>query len=194
MRLYLALVHHPVLNRLGQIVTSAVTNVDIHDVTRSARTFEVERTFMVTPIQQQMDLIDSIRDRWIDGQAGVRHPRRREALKGLETVPSLETAIGKIEEQAGARPVVVATSARPASNMISFEAMSECVKNDERPHLLVFGTGWGLTPEIMEQSDLRLEPIYGPGAYNHLSVRAAIAIHLDRLVGGNAALRGPSVA
>jgi hypothetical protein len=35
----------------------------------------------------------------------------------------------------------------------------------------------------MEQADYILEPIYGPGEYNHLSVRSAVAIILDRLLG-----------
>ena len=167
-------------------MTSAVTNLDIHDVMRSARTFEVERTFMITPIQQQMDLIETIRAQWVDGEAGVRHERRKEALLGLTVAPSLEHAQARIEAETGVRPFVVTTSAQASDNVVSFDAMSRRMKNDDHPKLLVFGTGWGLTPETMEQSDARLEPIQGPGVYNHLSVRAAVAIHLDRLVGRGA--------
>jgi hypothetical protein len=49
--------------------------------------------------------------------------------------------------------------------------------------LLVLGTGWGLTPEILSRGDVYLEPISGVESYNHLSVRAAAAIMLDRLRG-----------
>jgi hypothetical protein len=51
------------------------------------------------------------------------------------------------------------------------------------PVLLLFGTGWGLTEEVLAAADRRLEPIQGAGDFNHLSVRAACAITLDRLLG-----------
>jgi hypothetical protein len=36
---------------------------------------------------------------------------------------------------------------------------------------------------MMKKFDYILEPVYGPGEYNHLSVRSAVAIILDRLAG-----------
>ena len=55
----------------------------------------------------------------------------------------------------------------------------------ERPVLILFGTGWGLAGEIVAAADVRLEPIRATPdeGYNHLSVRAACAITLDRLRG-----------
>ena len=38
--LYLALLHHPVYDKNGAVVTTAVTNLDVHDIGRLARTFE----------------------------------------------------------------------------------------------------------------------------------------------------------
>ncbi len=35
----------------------------------------------------------------------------------------------------------------------------------------------------MDNADFFLEPIKGPSDYNHLSVRSAVAIVLDRLLG-----------
>ncbi len=51
--------------------------------------------------------------------------------------------------------------------------------------LLVFGTGWGLADEVIQGADALLEPVRAREAtgYNHLSVRAACAIILDRLFG-----------
>ena len=51
--------------------------------------------------------------------------------------------------------------------------------------LLVFGTGWGLAGEVIAGADALLEPVRAREAtgYNHLSVRAACAILLDRLRG-----------
>ena len=39
----LALIHHPVLNKEGKIITSSVTNLDLHDIARSARTYGISR-------------------------------------------------------------------------------------------------------------------------------------------------------
>ena len=50
-RLAIALVHHPVLDKNGQIVTTAVTNMDIHDIARSAATYGVRRFYVVTPVK-----------------------------------------------------------------------------------------------------------------------------------------------
>ncbi len=36
--LYVALLHHPVLDKNGLVVTTALTTMDIHDIARSART------------------------------------------------------------------------------------------------------------------------------------------------------------
>jgi hypothetical protein len=57
------------------------------------------------------------------------------------------------------------------------------LRKERRPTLLLLGTGWGLTEEILAQSDHVLEPIMGRTDYNHLSVRSAAAIVFDRLLG-----------
>jgi hypothetical protein len=51
------------------------------------------------------------------------------------------------------------------------------------PIVLAFGTAWGLSPAFMAEADFVLEPLAGSGDYNHLSVRSAAAIILDRLLG-----------
>ena len=58
----------------------------------------------------------------------------------------------------------------------------ERIRN-EKPLLMLFGTGWGLSKEVLDIADHRLAPIQGASAYNHLSVRSAAAIILDRLLG-----------
>ena len=40
-RLYLALVHYPVVNRRGEVIVSALINLDLHDIARAAKTFGV---------------------------------------------------------------------------------------------------------------------------------------------------------
>jgi hypothetical protein len=48
---------------------------------------------------------------------------------------------------------------------------------------LLFGTGFGMAPAMLDRADFALAPLLGPGEYNHLSVRAAAGIILDRLRG-----------
>jgi hypothetical protein len=57
------------------------------------------------------------------------------------------------------------------------------ISEADHPFLLMFGTGWGMSDELMARADYVLKPINGPTDYNHLSVRAACAIILDRLRG-----------
>ena len=40
-----------------------------------------------------------------------------------------------------------------------------------------------MTEDVFARADMVLEPIVGAGKYNHLSVRGAAAIILDRLLG-----------
>ena len=47
--IYLALIHYPVYDRDHKVVTTSITNMDIHDIARSARTYGVKRFFVVTP-------------------------------------------------------------------------------------------------------------------------------------------------
>jgi len=63
--------------------------------------------------------------------------------------------------------------------------MRNMLLRETAPFLILLGTGWGLTDEILARSDYILEPIEGDSDYNHLSVRSAAAIILDRLLGAN---------
>ena len=83
----------------------------------------------------------------------------------------------------GEKPVLIATSARTFANSVWYPAMGEKIRSVDHPYLLVFGTGFGLADEIMTQMEYVLDPILGPTEFNHLSVRSAAAIILDRLLG-----------
>jgi hypothetical protein len=54
---------------------------------------------------------------------------------------------------------------------------------DGERFLILLGTAWGLAQEVIDAGDGILPPISGLGNYNHLSVRSAAAIVLDRLLG-----------
>lgn len=181
--LYVALVHHPVLARNGDILTTAVTNLDVHDIARSSRTFGVRGYFVVTPIEAQRRIVDRILEHWNDGEGRERLPERGQALARVSAVPLLPDAIAAITSAHGEPPRIVATSAQagPDDARVTFDALRADLRATERPHLLVFGTGHGLAPSILASSDVVLEPIRGVDGYNHLSVRGAVAIILDRL-------------
>jgi hypothetical protein len=55
--------------------------------------------------------------------------------------------------------------------------------NNGKPYVLTLGTAWGLAEEFISKADYVLDPIAGTADYNHLSVRSAAAIILDRLLG-----------
>ena len=181
--LYLALLHHPVLDKNGQIVTTAVTNMDIHDIARSATTYGVRRFFVVTPVRALRALSEKILEHWETGYGSTYNLTRKEALGLVGIEVDLDGTLVTVERETGERPVLVVTSARPTADAVSYEALRARLDAPGPPHLMVFGTGWGLSPAVMDRADLRLAPVLGPTPYNHLSVRAAAAVILDRLRG-----------
>ncbi len=183
MNLYLGLVHHPIKNKKGELVTTSVTNLDIHDIARSCRTFGVKKYFIITPLQAQQDLVERILEHWSKNGPQGTNPDRTEALGRIQLSKHIEEACQVITTEAGASPRLVATGAKLESFDHSCHSLSQKMSLDKAPYFLLFGTGWGLHPSLIESSDFTLEPISGkvPGDYNHLSVRSAVAIYLDRL-------------
>ena len=183
-RLYAALVHHPVLDKDGREVATAVTNLDVHDLARLARSYDLGAAFVVTPVEAQRRLVGGILDHWLTGAGRDRVPARAEAMSRLRVVPDVETARAEVEAGEGQAPLLWATAAREVPGtavMTEWGAWKEA-RAGGRPGLLLFGTGHGLSARLVAACDGLLPPIRA-GGYNHLSVRAAIAIALDRLVG-----------
>ena len=182
--LYLALLHHPVYDKNGAIVTTAVTNMDVHDIGRLARTFAVRGFYVCTPVPTLRRLVTRILRHWETGPGSVYNATRKEALATVRLAEDLDGAIADVERETGSLPRVVATSARGGPDRLSFGRLRERLAKPGRPELLVLGTGWGLAREVLARVDDLLEPIGGCGDYNHLSVRSAAAIMLDRLRNG----------
>jgi tRNA (guanine37-N1)-methyltransferase len=180
---YLALLHYPVYDKNGQVVTTAVTNMDIHDISRAGRTYGVRGFFVVTPVKALQKLALKIIDHWEVGYGSQYNTTRKEALALARICDTLDDAMIAIEQETGAMPVIVATSARSTGSRSSFAALQDMLNKQTRPFLIVFGTGWGLTETILSQADYILEAIEGDAEFNHLSVRSAAAIVLDRLLG-----------
>lgn len=183
----MGLIHHPVVDKNDQTIAAAVTNLDLHDIARAARTYGVDQFFVVTPLEDQRELVRSIVDHWVSGAGADYNPDRRAALEIIELQPTLPDVLAAIEKNDRQKPLTVVTSARMTQSDLSYAGLRELVARGDRPLLMLFGTAWGLAPHVLETADYRLAPIEGCGSYNHLSVRSAVSIILDRLRGNMAA-------
>jgi hypothetical protein len=182
--LHIALVHYPVLDKEGRTVASSVVNYDIHDLARAARTFGVESYTVITPMRSQLLFTERLLEHWTEGPGAEYNPGRKEALLRVRLQPSIQATLQDLQERSGGRrPFVVATSARRLGTACSYPALRSRLETGDWPCLLLFGTGWGMTSEALGLCDAVLAPVLGTGDYNHLSVRAAAAIVLDRLCG-----------
>ena len=178
----IALVHFPVRNKRGETIGSAVTNLDVHDIARAARTYGVHRYYITTPYVDQQGFVGDIIGHWREGYGATYNPARKEALELVRVVDGLQQAIAELTAAYGERPFVVGTSAQAQDRTIAFADLGRMMTAG-RPVLLIFGTAHGLAPEIMATTDAVLPPLQGRTTYNHLPVRSAVAIVLDRLLG-----------
>ena len=177
----LAVIHYPILNKDGNVVTTSVTNFDLHDISRLVCTYGLDRFFVVNPIESQRWLAQRIINYWQRGPGKEFNKTRSTAFEKTTLCNSLEELpreLGATREEL----IYTATSARPQDHAIDYGQMRKKLRQGGR-HVLLFGTGWGLTPEIIDAADQVLAPIDGGTEYNHLSVRSAAAIIVDRLFG-----------
>lgn len=206
---YLVLLHYPMTNKEGQVITTSVTNLDIHDIARSARTYGIRRYFLVTPIEIQHRIVDRILRHWRSPPSQQYHADRFEALSRVELKKDFEEVKSAIREDLQQletaqgvqfKPLeVVLTDARPLAELqqfsrhvtgVSYADYRKELEHPEQltPRVIILGTGWGVSDIFYPEVNRILAPIYGQrnaegGDYNHLSVRAAAAIILDRLFG-----------
>jgi hypothetical protein len=178
----LALVHHPVVNKNGDVIGSAVTNLDLHDIARAAKTYGVDQYYVTTPYEDQQQLVREIVEHWQKGYGAGYNPARKNALSIVQLAPSIDEAISILTERYGQSPLVVTTSAKIHDNTVAYSVLRDKISSGI-PVLLLFGTAHGLANEVMDRADAVLPPIKGNTDYNHLSVRSAASIILDRLLG-----------
>jgi hypothetical protein len=160
-----------------------VTNLDLHDISRAAVTYGAQSFYVVTPLTDQQSLVEKIIAHWTNGVGANYNPARREALQLIRIRETLEAVVEDIRKHSdrGARPRTVATSAKKRSKAIGFDVFRRMLAEGD-PYVLVLGTAWGLAEELVQAADYTLVPIKGPAEYNHLSVRSAASIILDRLL------------
>lgn len=183
-RVAIALVHYPIMDGQKDIVATNITNFDIHDIARAATVYAVEKYYLIHPIQEQLMFVERVLDHWKVGTGSKFNPMRKTALNPVRTAPNLDFAL---RDWGVENPLVLSTHARAVegAKTWSFKETREVLKKGERPLFLMFGTGYGLTDDFMRSHGGVLESIKGTGAqdYRHLSVRSAVSIILDRLLG-----------
>lgn len=179
-RVAAALVHHPVHDRNRAVVTSAITNLDLHDISRSSHTYGLSDLFIVHPVAAQRLLAERVREHWISGSGARRIPDRTPAISILRIVSTLDEALHEL----GPGTELWVTSAKGSGELLDFPAARAELGRAGPPVLIAFGTGWGLGDAVTARANARLSSIAGRRAdgYNHLSVRAAAAIIFDRLL------------
>jgi len=181
--LFVALIHYPVLDRNGRVVTSAITSLDLHDIARSARTYGVRAMYVVHPVAEQREFASRVLDHWRLDHGRLYDSRRREALDLVDVVKDLDVALQAAERMSKSFPLLVYTSASARRGESYAELRSRVENIGGPPIMLMFGTGFGLAPLMRERADLIIQAVRGPDEYNHLSVRAAASVILDRLAG-----------
>jgi hypothetical protein len=134
-------------------------------------------------VAEQREFAIRVLDHWRLDYGRLYDSRRREALDLVEVVEDLDAALKAAEIVAKTSPLLVYTSARESGGA-SYEELRSKVENPGGPPMmLMFGTGFGLAPAMRERAGIVLNAVRGPGQYNHLSVRAAASVILDRLAG-----------
>lgn len=184
--LYIGLLHHPVLSKEGKVITTAVTNLDLHDLARLARTYDLRAAYFIQPLPLQRKLVQRLLDYWLGGGGAVYNSTRREAFTRTRLAESFQQAVTEIQKESDAEVKVVGTTARRFAGAVDYAWLRREMRGGGA-WFICFGTGWGLDPAFMKKEmHYVLKPIAAGSDYNHLSVRAAAAIILDRLLGEEA--------
>ena len=181
-RVYIALVHYPAYNSRLEVVSTAFKSIDAHDISRDATTYGVKKFYLINPVEEQRHLAGRLVDHWIEGEGRNFNETKSKAFGIISIMSTIEEAVEQIEEIEGKKPKIVVTDARFSDDMTGYRALREKIFENTEPFLILFGTGWGLTLETIKAADYVLKPISGYSGFNHLSVRSAAAVVLDRLL------------
>lgn len=178
--LYLALTHYPVLDGQKKMAATSLTNLDLHDIARCSRAYDLGGAFILTPLEDQQALARELLQHWTEGPGCKSNPERGRALEGIRVLPLIEDAVKAVREETGATPKVVATTAAMRGSLTPGSIRKMLGRE---PVLLLLGTGHGLAPQVLQAADGTMRPIRPLSEYNHLPVRAAAAIYCDRVLG-----------
>jgi hypothetical protein len=179
--LHLVLRHDHVLGRGGKIIHASVTQIDLHDFCRLSLTYGLGGFHCVTEMEAQHRICREILDYWRAGPGQSYNPDRVEALQVLHLYRDFGALVEDIEKRSGKPPLLIGTSAKGHEKNLAINEALAIIKNSGRTVLIQFGTSWGLSPDQLRRCDGVLPPVEGHDGYNHLSVRCAAAILVDRI-------------
>ncbi len=176
----LTLVHHPVVNRKGETISSTVDEFDVFDACRLSLIYPVRHLWIVTPVPSQRALVERL---LAHGRDPARQREGRPRFEAVSGVASIDDALDEAEAGTGRRPQTVATSASPPSTRPALTfADTRARLGAGDPLMLLVGKAWGLAPEVFSEADEQLEPLRGGTGFDHYPVRGALAVLLDRLL------------
>lgn len=189
---YIALMHNQILVKHGIEGNTSVASLDIHDIARSSATYGIKNYFIVTALEDQKKILDTFLGFWLSKEGKEYNLNRFDAVRRVCSAPSLDNVVDQIKEKEDKEPLIIATSAKEVAiqdelgetKLIDYFSQEKVFKQN-RPVLILLGTGQGLNEHVIKRSDYLLTPIKGMTDYNHLSVRSAAAVILDRWLGLN---------
>src|SRR5688500_16854154 len=138
------LIHHPILDRERAVVTGAITNLDLHDISRSAHTYGLSAVYIAHPIAAQRELAARVREHWLTGAGSRRTPDRVPPLRGVRVGSSPEEA----REQWGPGVALWAPSAKASGACWAHGEARARLNGPGAPVLLASGTGWRRADEV----------------------------------------------
>ena len=181
---YVMEVHYPVLDKRGEKSSTAITGMDIHDIARACRTYGIKKYLLVTPLAQQREMAKRIIGHWTEGWGSTYNPDRKEAFSTIKIFASVPKALAWVKEKEKREPYKIATTAKSQQEATHWLTLKREIMLGDRSPVFIFGTGWGLHDEVLQTSDAVMTPITGgTDNWNHLSVRSAVSITLDRFFG-----------
>ena len=178
---YLVLMHTDVRLPNDKVGETSVTSIDLHDIARSARTYGIEKVFIVTPLADQQAIVKRLLSFW-EQEGTAYNPSRQEAVSRVELAESLDSVISKIKSEVS-DPCVIGTSAQTkAYDTVTFYEQ-ERVWQSYSSVVCLLGTAQGLSDATLQRCDYVFDSVEGFTDFNHLSVRSAAAVILDRWLG-----------
>src|SRR5262245_64184069 len=110
---FVALVHHPVYDKNRKVVSTALTNLDLHDIARAVRTYGLGGFFIVHPVSAQRELAERIAGHWLKEGAEM-NDFRRMAISKVRVVATIEDAVQEIASEGERAPILVSHCAGAA--------------------------------------------------------------------------------
>ena len=181
---YVMEVHYPVLDKRGEKSSTAITGMDLHDIARACRTYGIKKYLLVTPLQQQREMAQKIVTHWTEGWGASYNHDRSEAFSTLKIFASVNRALKWVREREKIEPFKIATTAKSVGGAVHWLSLKRRILEEDLAPVFIFGTGWGLHQDVIDDADSVMTPIAGGlDSWNHLSVRSAVSITLDRFFG-----------